>query len=166
MPGKLPETGFSAIRAETLPEKPASVNYRPTGKTLQIPSLDIQIDVLEIPYTDGEYPVTWLGGAVGSLEGYDRLYAAHNHLNTTEAGPFALISLLENGTRVFVTDRDGSPEIYEVYANVKLAPTAFAAAANEAARADSIALITCEDERIEGGYAARRVVFARRVNSQ
>ena len=160
----LPETGFSAIHAETLPEKPASVNYRPTGKTLQIPSLDIQLDVLEIPYTDGEYPVTWLGGAVGSLEGYDRLYAAHNHLNTTEAGPFALISHLETGTRIFVTDPDGSLTIYAVYANVKLSPTAFAAVSSEVDRADSIALITCEDERIEGGYAARRVVFAKPID--
>lgn len=41
--------------------------------------------------------------------------------------------------------------------------TAFAAVAEETERADGIALITCEDERTTGGYASRRVVFAKPV---
>ncbi len=163
LPRELPGTGFSALHAESLPEKPASVNYRPTGKTLQIPSLDVQIEVLEIPYTDGDYPVTWLGDAVGSLEGYERMFAAHNHLNTIEAGPFALISLLEDGTRIFLTDGTGAMTVYEVYANEKLDPAAFAEVAEETERADGIALITCEDESVTGEYASRRVVFAKPV---
>ncbi len=163
LPRELPGTGFSALHAESLPEKPASVNYRPTGKTLQIPSLDVQIEVLEIPYMDGDYPVTWLGDAIGSLEGYERMFAAHNHLNTIEAGPFALISLLEDGTRIFLTDGTGALTVYEVYANEKLDPAAFAEVAEETERADGIALITCEDESVTGEYASRRVVFAKPV---
>ena len=163
LPRELPGTGFSAVHAESLPEKPAAVNYRPTGMTLQIPSLDVQVEVLEIPYTDGEYPVTWLGASAGSLEGYEHMFAAHNHLNTTEAGPFARISLLEDGTRIFLTDGAGELTVYEVYANLRLEPTEFAAVAEETERSAAIALITCEDERATGGYASRRVVFAKPV---
>ena len=52
--------------------------------------------------------------------------------------------------------------VYEVYANVKVAADdvdSVYAAADE--YADSLTLITCEDESVDGGYANRRVICAK-----
>lgn len=49
-----------------------------------------------------------------------------------------------------------------VYANEKLAETDGSAVETIAAKFDgSLTMITCEDERVEGGYANRRVVAAK-----
>ncbi|MBQ6480790.1 MAG: Cna B-type domain-containing protein, partial [Anaerolineaceae bacterium] len=82
----LPETGFSAVRPQTLPEKPLSLNYRPTSWILQIPTLDVITDIVVVPSENGSYPVTWLGYDGGLLEGYSMpgqgpsVITGHNHL--------------------------------------------------------------------------------------
>ena len=117
---------------------------------------------------DGEYPVTWLGDAVGLLEdtalpGNGRsVLIGHNHLNTMEAGPFAFLEWLEEGTRIFVHDPKNRVTIYVVYANEKVSETDIEEVeAIAAAFENSITMITCEDERTDGGYASRRIVAAR-----
>ena len=165
---KLPKTGFSALRPTALREQPLSVNYRPSGMTLQIPSLDLSADIVTVPFADGEYPVEWLGSAAGMLEGSAKpgegftVLTGHNHLNTTEAGPFALLQLLNEGDMVFVLDEEGTLKLFTVYASEKIAEDDGAALERIAKQfAGSLTLLTCEDERVDGGYASRRVVAAR-----
>ncbi len=157
-PGEeLPATGLShGVPAE----KPADIVYRPLDRVLQIPALNISADILSVPHTEDGYPVTWLGSFAGQLEGIDgvTVIAAHNHLNETDLGPFALLSALEPGSRVFISGADGM-SVYEVTANMKVAETD-TASVNAAAVPGGLILITCEDERIEGGYANRRVIIA------
>jgi len=111
--------------------------------------------------------VEWLGGNAGLLEGSSvpgkgvSIIAAHNHLNTTEAGPFALLSELEAGDVLFVLDSNAQYRSFRVYASEKIGENdtaALRALAEEAE--DPLLLITCEDERPEGGYANRRIVAA------
>ncbi len=157
-PGEeLPATGLSH---GVLAEKPADVVYRPLDRTLQIPALNISADILSVPRTEDGYPVTWLGSFAGELEGIDgvTVIAAHNHLNETDLGPFALLSALEPGSRVFISGDDGM-QVYEVTTNMKVASDD-AASVNAAAVPGGLILITCEDEKIEGGYANRRVIVA------
>ncbi len=157
-PGEeLPATGLSH---GVISEKPADIVYRPLDRVLQIPALNISADILSVPHTEDGYPVTWLGSFAGELEGIDgvTVIAAHNHLNETDLGPFALLSALEPGSRVFISGADGM-SIYEVTANMKVAETD-TASVNAAAVPGGLILITCEDERIEGGYANRRVIVA------
>ena len=164
----LPRTGFTSLRPQALPEMPLNLSYQPLHRTLEIPSLSVAADIVEIPNENGEYPITWLGDKVGLLEGFAlpgegyTVLTGHNHLNTTEAGPFALLSSMEEGDRIFVRDSKYNLKTYVVYANEKVSETDYEAVESIAVKYEgSLTMITCEDERIEGGYASRRIVAAR-----
>ena len=162
---EMPKTGFSAIRPQKLSSKPFRMNYTPTRLTLQLPTLDVEADIVTVPYIDEEYPVEWLGSAVGMLEGSNMpgegitVLTGHNHLNTTEAGPFALLSKLESGDSLMVTDSRGAMQTYKVYKSAKVPSDGFGRIAGDL-KENALVLITCEDESIDGGYLNRRVIFA------
>ena len=170
---RLPETGFSALRPTVLNEQPKDLSYRPLAWTLEIPSLALITDIVEVPSMGGEYPVAWLGSSAGLLEGYglpgegQAILTGHNHLNTMEAGPFALLKEMGIGDRIFVLDPEEELQIFTVYANEKIAETDMHGLERIAGRfADSLTLITCEDERPEGGYANRRIIAAAPMGKQ
>ena len=162
---RMPKTGFSALRPQKLSAQPLSVEYKPTRLTLQIPSLDVESDIVTVPFIDGEYPVEWLGDSVGMLEGSSlpgrgiTVLTGHNHLNTTEAGPFAFLRDLEAGDNLMVTDSRGSMQTYHVYQNAKIPAGGFSRIAGDV-KGNSMVLITCEDESPDGGYINRRVILA------
>ena len=68
---KLPETGFSAVHPTVLKEQPKSLDYKPLLWTLEIPSLELITDIVEVPYVGGEYQVTWLGAPRGCWKGLE-----------------------------------------------------------------------------------------------
>lgn len=165
------ETGFSAVHPEVLSGMPKDLHYTPSGLTLQIPSLDVMTEIKTVPLYNEEYPVEWLNDAAGLLEGSSvpgegySIITGHNHLNNTEAGPFAMLSYLEVGDRLFIVDEENALQIFRVYAVEKIAEddiSGFEQIAREGK--DSLLLITCEDERPEGGYTNRRIVSARKLN--
>ena len=93
------------------------------------------------------------------------LLTGHNHLNTTEAGPFALLETLSEGDRIFVTDRYNRLQIFEVYMNTKISEFDFAGLYRISETDEhSLTLITCEDERLDGGYENRRIIAARPIS--
>ena len=165
--GELPKTGFSALHPSPLPEMPRNISYKETAWILQIPALDVNAEIKMVPFTDGEYPVDWLGTDVGMLEGSAHpgegwtVITGHNHLNSMEAGPFALLSNLAVGDKIFVSGKDGSMKSFTVYASEKI-DADDAAALERIAKMyeNSLTLLTCEDELPEGGYASRRVTAA------
>ena len=167
----LPKTGFSSTHAQVLPEQPKDIGYKPLRWRLEIPVLSLSADIVEVPLVDNEYPVTWLGESAGLLEGSSlpgeghTLITGHNHLNTTEAGPFALLQTLSNGDRIFVTDPEYRLQIFEVYLNTKISEYDFSGL-YEISNAEerSLTLITCEDQRTNGGYENRRIIAARPVD--
>ena len=166
----LPKTGFSAASQQRMPEKPLDLNYKPVSYALQIPSAYVDAEIVLVPFLDGEYPVTWLDDKAGLLEGSalpgkgQSVLTGHNHLNTTEFGSFASLNGLKKGDRIFVSRKGYSDkiQIFEVYANMKISENDIDAL-NRLIAMDpfSLTLITCEDERIEGSYANRRVIAAR-----
>ena len=165
---QLPGTGFSAGHPAPLSELPKDLRYEPSGLTLQIPSLDVSEKIVMIPFRDGEYPVEWLGSSIGLPEEFSLpgtgpcILAAHNHLNMTEAGPFALLSMLSENAKLIITGNSGEMLTFTVFANVKIAADDMAAVRRLSdSGANSLVLITCEDEKPEGGYASRRVVAAK-----
>ncbi len=166
----LPRTGFSSVHPQVLTAMPKDLKYEPLEMMLEIPSLDVTSEIVEVPVIAHEYAVTWLGNSVGLLEGSARsgegtaVLAAHNHLNDTESGPFALLRFMEEGDRIFVRDNMNDLQTYAVYANVKAAETDFEAVDHVADAFDNtLILITCEDEMVSGGYANRRIIAARKV---
>jgi len=161
---KLPSTG---IIASVLPEKPVDLNYKNLNWNVQIPTISVSADIVEVPFRDDEYAVTWLGDKAGLLAGFPMpgrgttVIAGHNHLNAEEAGPFAMLQFVKEGDRIFIQSPDNSNTTYIVYANEKIEETDFAAFERIAgARKNAVVFITCEDERVDGGYANRRIVAA------
>ena len=162
---EMPKTGFSALKPQSLSVQPLNVNYTPTRLTLQLPTLDVEAEIVTVPDIDGEYPVEWLGNAVGMLEGSHMpgegitVLTGHNHLNTTEAGPFALLRELETGDSFMITDNRGTMQTWHVYRNAKIPAGGFSRIAGDV-KENALLLITCEDESPDGGYLNRRVVLA------
>ena len=130
---------------------------------------DLQV-FAEDEYADGTYPVEWLREDAGLLEGGSlpgegvSIITGHNHLNTTEAGPFALLQNLEAGDKIFVLDKANRLRTFSVFASEKIAENDTAAVQKLASEGENVLLLlSCEDERPEGGYANRRLIAARSV---
>ena len=162
---ELPRTGFSASHVTPLAARPQGLNYRKTGLTLQIPGLDVEEEIVKVPETEGSYHVEWLDSSIGMLEQSSlpgkgiTVLTGHNHLNSTEAGPFLFIGKMNEGDRIMITDAGNNSRFYKVYGNYKVASNDFASIAGEL-RENALVLITCEDESLEGGYINRRIVLA------
>ena len=167
---ELPATGITTPKSQ-LEGKPLAVRYEPTSLALQIPTLDVLAGIVQVPFEDGHFPVEGLGMDAGLLEGTAKpgegvsIVAAHNTVNAEDIGPFVYISKLKAGDRFFVTNEEGEMMIYEVYANEKIGAGDMETLKQHAAAYwNTITLLTCEDERVEGGYASRRIVSARKMN--
>ncbi len=163
----LPETGFSASRPQQERIDPG-LSYGNTGWTLQIPGLSVIADIVTVPHGETNYDVSRLGDRAGLLEGFGlpgeggTILTGHDHLSQTEAGPFAYLWELEIGDRIFILDQDNEPRIFEVYANEKIAEDDIDGLERIMdVWESSVTLMTCEDERPEGGYANRRIVSAK-----
>ena len=91
--------------------------------------------------------------------------AAHNTLNTTSYGPFALLSSLDMNDLIAVSSEDNNNLMFfRVYANELLLPDEMEKLAAIAGQEeDALVLVACENESIDGGYLNRRVVFAKPV---
>lgn len=164
----LPATGFPTRVRVPLSVKPANINYETLSMRIQIPAINVDVELTGVPEVDGTWAVEWLADQAGLLsgsampgEGY-AMIAAHNHLNTMEIGPFAMLFSLEENDRIFVNTADDGLQIYSVYANELLEPDDMQKMASIAqSEENSIILVTCENEMIEGGYMNRRAVFAK-----
>lgn len=162
----LPKTGFSALKPRKLSAQPLSVQYEPAHLTLQLPTLDTASDIVTVPFIGGEYPVDWLSSSVGMLEGSSlpgeglTVLTGHNHLNTTEAGPFAFLYSIESGDRIMITDEEGVMQVWHVYQNVKIPADGFSGIIGDV-KDNSLVLLTCEDEDPDGVYLNRRVILAK-----
>ncbi len=163
--GELPLTGITAAKGAV---RPLSVSYKPVKMELQIPGLNVVSEIVSVPVTEEGYAVEGLGMDAGLLEGSAlpgegvSVIAGHNTLNAEEYGPFAAILQLKSGDHFFVRDRGGRLMTYEVYGNQKIGSHDVKALEEAAVMYENtLTLLTCEDERPEGGYASRRIVSAR-----
>ena len=167
----LPATGITTMEGYKRSHMPASVSYAPTHLELQIPTLDINSKIVFVENDESGYPVQWLEMETGLLadsslpgEGFSIL-AAHNTLNAEDFGPFAMIHALRSGDRLFVRTDRNDLMIFEVYSNEKINEYDYEALYQAGSLYDNtITLLTCEDERPEGGYINRRIVSARKLN--
>ena len=165
---QLPATGFSSLFTGTLPEQPKALNYEPLHLRLQIPTLDLETELVAVPLADNTWQVEWLGSRAGLLEGSAlpgdgcSVIAAHNTLNSEEYGPFALLSTMAANDLITVNSGDGTMRLFRVYANELIgADDAKKLAETAEQEADSLVLITCENESVSGSYLSRRVIFAK-----
>ena len=172
IPGsELPATGLPTRVDVPLAVRPEGLNYTDLNMRIQIPTIDVDVELEGVPTMDGVWKVEWLDARAGLLsgtalpgEGYS-IVAAHNTLNAEEYGPFALLSTLMDNDRIFVNNPDGSLRLFRVYANELMAPNDMEKLASVAEQEmNTLVLVTCENESVDGGYLNRRVVFAKPLN--
>ena len=165
---KLPATGFSSRVSVPLSVKPTELEYANLNMSIQIPSLNVNAEIAGVPMMDKSWAVEWLGDKAGLLSGSHlpgegtAVIAAHNTLNNTEFGPFALLATLEENDVMFIDNGDRNLDQYRVYANKLMGPNDMGQVIALAEQVDnSLVLVTCENESVDGGYQNRRVVFAK-----
>ena len=166
----LPATGFSSQRPAALSEQPKDLRYTDVAMRLMIPSLDVDSELVSIPMDGDSWAVEWLGDRAGILagsvlpgEGFS-IVAAHNTLNNTEYGPFALLGTLELNELIAVSGSGNGIRTFRVFANELLAPDDMEKMASIAEREENtLVLVTCENESADGGYLNRRAVFVKPV---
>ena len=148
--------------------KPENLVYTDLNMSIQIPSMNMEAAITGVPQMDESWAVEWLGNKAGLLSGSHlpgegtAVIAAHNTLNNTEYGPFALLSGLAENDVMFINKGSKGMDQYRVYANKLVGPNDMdqvIAMADEVE--NSLVLVTCENEVTEGGYLNRRVVFAK-----
>ena len=137
---------------------------------LQIPGLNVVSEIVSIPVTEEGYAVEGLGMDAGLLEGSAMpgegvsVIAGHNTLDAETVGPFAQIRQMDEGDLIFIRGKAGRLMTYEVYGNQKIGSHDVKALEEAAVMYENtLTLLTCEDERPEGGYASRRIVSARLI---
>lgn len=168
----LPATGFPTRFNKPLSIQPEDISYESLAMRIQIPVINVDVELTGVPEVGSSWAVEWLDNRAGLLsrsampgEGY-AMIAAHNHLNAEEIGPFALLFSLEENDRIFVNTPEGGLQIYSVYANELLEPDDVKAMASIAQKENnSLILVTCENEMVDGGYMNRRTIFAKPVAS-
>lgn len=153
-----------------LPEQPEELMYKPTGYSLEIPLLSVTSEINWVPFYENSWAVTWLEKSSGLLEGTSlpgegfSILTGHNHISTTEAGPFLFIKNLVVNDRIFIYTSKNEMLTFSVYANELVKPTEFQKVVDRAEEfPNTLVLLTCEDETIDGTYEHRRVIYAKPV---
>jgi LPXTG-site transpeptidase (sortase) family protein len=169
---QLPATGFSSVHATPLSVQPKDLNYHPIQMRIQVPTLELDMELVDVPLEEKTWRVEWLGESAGLLSGSSlpgeglSIIAAHNTLNSTAYGPFALLSTMEVNDSIFVNGEDNKLTIFRVYANELLDANGMEELLSIAEKTENtLVLVTCENESIDGGYLNRRVIFAKPVGS-
>lgn len=164
---RLPGTGFPTHIITSLRARPAGLNYDATNFELSIPTIDLNTRVVNLPRYENSWAVEWLGADAGLMEGTPELgsgiswIAAHNHLNTLKAGPFARLSSLSAGDVIFLRQSDGTLSSYQVSLNKLYPEDGFEQVfADLPTVKQGLVLLTCENEATDGSYQNRRLIFA------
>jgi LPXTG-site transpeptidase (sortase) family protein len=161
----LPATGFRPGSVTDLQRQPDEAAYRETDLVLEIPRLNLRMDIWGVPQTVNGWDVSWLGPNAGYLYGTsfptwvgNSVLTAHVWNADNTPGPFYHLKQLQYGDQFYVYAY-GQTFIYEVRS------TRLVSDKNLSVMSDSeyslITLITCESySENTGDYAYRRAVQA------
>ncbi|MBQ6520264.1 MAG: sortase [Anaerolineaceae bacterium] len=110
-PTELPKTGFAPNVVTKLPEM--SVNYQAYSQLrIRIPKIGVDAEILGVPYENGDWDVTWLGGNVGWLQNTaypgttgkgNSVLTGHLTNNYGLPGVFAELEKLSYGDEIIIT---------------------------------------------------------------
>jgi LPXTG-site transpeptidase (sortase) family protein len=163
----LPSTGFSKGVVTELKHLPENSIYQDPSIRLDIPKLDITLNIVGVPLTEGAWDVTWLGNNAGWLEGTayptwngSSVITAHVWGADNAPGPFVNLSTLVYGDFVNI-NLDGKKYTYAV--RESSAVPYWAAPETVFLHSDDpeIILITCSDyDESSGKYMKRWVTKA------
>jgi len=165
---KMPNTGFAPNRITSLPVQPASLVYAKLSDLwLEIPSQNLQANIVGIPEVNGNWDVSWLGTDAGWLNGTafptwegNSVLTAHVTDSNGLPGPFANLKDLKYGDQIIV-HLYGDQYTFEVR-NTRLAQPYSGSFAFKHLEGNSyLTLITCQGyNAISDSYFFRRIVRA------
>jgi LPXTG-site transpeptidase (sortase) family protein len=133
-PVVLPDTGFAPQHVTVLSAQPADKAYADLGDLwLEIPRLGVQMPIVGVPQTDGEWDVSWLGNQAGWLNGTafptwvgNSALTGHVYDAFGNSGPFVHLDWLWWGDKVIV-HAWGAQYVYEVRSVQQVSPADTAA---------------------------------------
>jgi LPXTG-site transpeptidase (sortase) family protein len=125
----LPDTGFAPGRVTPLSAQPAEKAYTAMSDLwLEIPSLGLKMDIIGVPFVNGEWDVSWLGKQAGWLEGSaypswkgNSVLTGHVWNADNSAGPFRYANTLWWGDKIII-HLSRQQYIYEVRSVKQVAP--------------------------------------------
>ena len=117
----LPMTGFAPDMLSRIPAQPDGAAYQTySGLTLEIPELDVNMEIIGVPFLQGNWDTSWLGDRAGYLAGTafptwdgNSVITGHVYGFNGEPGPFVNLGSLHWGSRVII-HAYGQKFIYEV----------------------------------------------------
>ena len=149
----IPSTGFAPGKVTHLPVQPADKTYQDLGDFwVEIPRLNIKVPIIGIPFSNGDWDLTWLGDQAGYLDGTaypthvgNSVITAHVYTSNGLPGPFVNLSTLKWGDQIIIHFA-GQQYIYEVRENKVILPSDKSVFKHE----DQawITLITCKDYNV------------------
>ncbi len=119
--GALPATGFTPGQRTVLPSQPDELAYASMGGMwLEIPSLGVFRPIVGVPASGDAWDLTWLGQAVGYLDGTayptwpgNTALTAHVVDSNGLPGPFADLNRIAWGDKIVIHE-DGVRYVYDV----------------------------------------------------
>ena len=149
-----------------MPARPEAKAHADTGLNLEIPSLGVQAPVVGVPPSSGGWDVSWLGDAVGWLQGTafptwegNTVLTAHVWNADNSPGVFIGLKSLRFDDHILL-HVEGRTYVYAVRENRLLAPNDVSVALAHREH-DWLTLLTCEDYLPQSGvYRYRRMVRA------
>ena len=161
----LPSTGFAPGVVSQLSTQPTDKTYAVTDLVLEIPALDVEMDIVGVPLVNGDWDVSWLGSQAGYLYGTayptwagNSVLTAHVWNADNSAGPFYHLRDLQHGDQVFI-HAYGQTYVYEVRSNALVSANNLRML--EHSDYSLVTLITCESfNEASGEYLYRRAVQA------
>jgi LPXTG-site transpeptidase (sortase) family protein len=164
-PTILPGTGFAQDRVTVIPSQ--TTYYADLGDLwLEIPRLGLQLPIIGVPQTNGEWDVSWLGNKVGWLNGTAFPTRAGNSVMTGhvydaygQSGPFVHINWLWYGDKIII-HAWGVQYVYDVRQLTQVAPEAISSVIKHE-QLPWVTLVTCRGyDEATNSYKYRVVVRA------
>jgi thermitase len=166
----LPATGFTPHLVTNLPSQPDAKTYPDLGRLwLEIPRLQVQLQIVGVPLVNNIWDVSWLENQAGWLNGTafpthagNSVMSAHVYDASGNPGPFVHLDTLVWGDQVIV-HAFGQDYVYSVRESKLVAPEAVSSVITHE-EYPWLTLITCQGyDEVSNSYRRRVVVRAVQV---
>ena len=166
-PNTLPSTGFSPNRITKPSSQPKEKSYiAHSDLWLEIPKLNLALDIVEVPIVNDTWDVSWLGEQAGYLAGTafptwegNTVITAHVWDANNNPGPFIGLKTLGYGDRIII-HAFGQSYTYEIRQSLRITPGKVEQVLTHE-EYDWVTLLTCESYFPRGDtYLLRRAVKA------
>ena len=128
-PGFTPDTGFAPNRVTSLPVQTEAKSYTSLGNLwVEIPRIGVNVAITGVPFSSGEWDVSWLNNQIGWLEGTafpswdgNSVLTGHVYEANGLPGPFVNLSQLWYGDQIII-HAFGESHVYEIQTIFQVKP--------------------------------------------